>query len=112
MKKAQDGSAPGPSGRSDPGFWREVEEVFSAVLDAARETVRPLALKRQIVLESELPPGLPSVEVDPVRITAGKISRWRRRMVGTVWREVQCGIFGAAAVVGFGERLERAGAPL
>jgi signal transduction histidine kinase len=43
--------------------------AVEAVLDAARETVRPLALKREITLESEVEPGLPTLEVDPVRIT-------------------------------------------
>jgi signal transduction histidine kinase len=48
---------------------RRESVAVSAVLDAARETVRPLAMKREIALDAEFPPGLPSLEVDPVRIT-------------------------------------------
>ena len=43
--------------------------TIADVLEAARETVRPLALKRGISLESKVPDSLPQLELDPVRIT-------------------------------------------
>jgi signal transduction histidine kinase len=54
------------AGRID--LRREVVAIAD-VLEAARETVRPLALKRGITLESNVPDSLPKVELDPVRIT-------------------------------------------
>ena len=54
------------AGRID--LRRELVAVAD-VLDAARETVRPLALKRGIHLESDVPDSLPKIELDPVRIT-------------------------------------------
>jgi signal transduction histidine kinase len=54
------------AGRID--LRREVVAIAD-VLQAARETVRPLALKRGIQLESNVPDSLPDLELDPVRIT-------------------------------------------
>jgi signal transduction histidine kinase len=54
------------AGRID--LRREVVAIAD-VLEAARETVRPLALKRGITLESNVPDSLPKLELDPVRIT-------------------------------------------
>jgi two-component system sensor histidine kinase/response regulator len=54
------------AGRID--LRRELVAVAD-VLDAARETVRPLALKRGIHLESDVPDSLPRIELDRVRIT-------------------------------------------
>ncbi len=54
------------AGRID--LRRELVSVRD-VLDGARDTVRPLADKRSIVLDSEVAESLPRISIDPVRIT-------------------------------------------